>query len=182
MCGIFGIEGHADAANLAYLAGSMPYSNRGQESAGLVSWDGSKVHVERGMGQVADIFKAKVLNRLPGTRAIGHTRYSTSGTSVMANAQPIVVKTSMGPLGIIHNGNLVNDRGIRQELEAEGSIFQTTSDTEVILHLMARNPREDIVESLMVALERVEGGLFSAAGHGTGPHCCPGPPTASVPW
>ncbi len=156
MCGIFGIEGHEDAANLAYL-GLYALQHRGQESAGLVSWDGSTVHVERGMGQVADIFKEKVLSRLPGNRAIGHTRYSTSGTSAMANAQPIVVKTSMGPLGIIHNGNLVNDRAIRQELEQEGSIFQTTSDTEVILHLMARNPREEIVESLMVALERVEG-------------------------
>jgi len=156
MCGIFGIEGHEDAANLAYL-GLYALQHRGQESTGLVSWDGSTVHVERGMGHVADIFKEKVLRRLPGSRAIGHTRYSTSGTSVIANAQPIVVKTSMGPLGIIHNGNLVNDRGIRQELEQEGSIFQTTSDTEVILHLMARNPREDIVESLMIALERVEG-------------------------
>ncbi|MCB1036175.1 MAG: amidophosphoribosyltransferase, partial [Acidobacteria bacterium] len=156
MCGIFGIENHEDAANLAYL-GLYGLQHRGQESAGLVSWDGAKLHVGRGMGQVADIFKERVLARLPGSRAMGHTRYSTSGNSIMANAQPIVVKTSMGPLGIIHNGNLVNDRSLRQGLEEEGSIFQTTSDTEVILHLMARNPREDIVESLMVALERVEG-------------------------
>ncbi|MCH9648616.1 MAG: amidophosphoribosyltransferase [Deltaproteobacteria bacterium] len=156
MCGIFGIEGHEDAANLSYL-GLHALQHRGQESSGIVSWDGSRLHLERGMGHVADIFKESVLKRLPGSRAIGHTRYSTSGTSIVANAQPIVVKTSMGPLGIIHNGNLVNDREIRQQLEKEGSIFQTTSDTEVILHLMARNPREDIVESLLGALERVRG-------------------------
>jgi amidophosphoribosyltransferase len=109
------------------------------------------------MGHVSDIFKEKVIARLPGTRALGHTRYSTAGSSVVANAQPIVVKTSMGPVGIIHNGNLVNPNAIRERLELEGSIFQTTSDTEVILHLMARNPRPDIVESFMAALEQVRG-------------------------
>lgn len=156
MCGIFGVYGHADAANLTYL-GLYALQHRGQESAGIVSESERRLHVERGMGHVADIFKAKVLKRLPGSTAIGHTRYSTSGTSVIANAQPIVVKTSMGPLAIVHNGNLVNAREIRERLEREGSIFQTTSDTEVILHLMARNPREDVVESLMAALEEVRG-------------------------
>ena len=156
MCGIFGVDNSADAANLTYL-GLYALQHRGQESAGIVSWDGEKLHVERGMGEVADIFSAKALTRLPGPRAVGHTRYSTTGTSVIANAQPIVVKTSMGPLGIVHNGNLVNAADIRRKLESEGSIFQTTSDTEVILHLMARNPREDVVESLMVALQQVEG-------------------------
>jgi amidophosphoribosyltransferase len=109
------------------------------------------------MGHVSDVFPEKVLRRMPGRRAVGHTRYSTAGSSVLANAQPIVVKTSMGPLGIVHNGNLTNPVGIRNRLEAEGSIFQTTSDTEVILHLMARNPRRDVVESFMLALEQVEG-------------------------
>jgi amidophosphoribosyltransferase len=156
MCGIFGIEDHADAANLTYL-GLYALQHRGQESTGIVSWDGLHLHLERGMGEVADVFKQRVLKRLKGQAAIGHTRYSTAGTSIVNNAQPIVVKTSMGPLGIVHNGNLVNDHALRQDLEAEGSIFQTTSDTEVILHLMARNPRADVVESLMVALERVEG-------------------------
>jgi amidophosphoribosyltransferase len=156
MCGIFGIEGLDDAANLTYL-GLYALQHRGQESAGIVAWDGQQMHVERGMGHVSDIFKEKVLARLPGTRAVGHTRYSTSGTSVIANAQPIVVKTSMGPLGIIHNGNLTNAVEIRRRLEAEGSIFQTTSDTEVILHLMAREPRRDVVESFMLALEQVRG-------------------------
>ncbi len=107
MCGIFGIEGHGDAANLTYL-GLYALQHRGQESAGIVSWNGERMTVERGMGQVADVFPARVLERLAGFRAVGHTRYSTSGTSVIANAQPIVVKTSMGPLGLVHNGNLTN--------------------------------------------------------------------------
>jgi len=156
MCGIFGIDGCEDAANLTYL-GLYALQHRGQESAGIVSWDGAQLHIERGMGHVSDIFKEKVIARLPGGRALGHTRYSTAGSSVVANAQPIVVKTSMGPVGIVHNGNLVNPNEIRERLELEGSIFQTTSDTEVILHLMARNPRRDLVESLMVALEEVRG-------------------------
>jgi len=156
MCGIFGIEGHEDAANLAYL-GLYALQHRGQESAGIVSWDRRRMNVVRGMGHVSDIFHTQALARLPGERAIGHSRYSTSGSSVLANAQPIVVKTSMGPIAVVHNGNLVNAAQIRHRLEAEGSIFQTTSDTEVILHLMARNPREDLVESLMIALETVEG-------------------------
>ena len=156
MCGIFGIESHNDAANLVYL-GLYALQHRGQESAGIVSWDGQRMHVERGMGEVADIFDESVLARLEGNSAIGHTRYSTAGTSMLANAQPIVVKTSMGPLGVVHNGNLVNAIEIRDRLEREGSIFQTTSDTEVVLHLMARNPRQDVVESLMVALGEMRG-------------------------
>src|SRR6188474_1170795 len=156
MCGIFGIDAREDAANLAYL-GLYALQHRGQESAGIVAWDGAQMSVERGMGQVSDIFKERALKRLPGARALGHTRYSTAGKSVIANAQPIVVKTSMGPLALVHNGNLVNAMEIRDRLELEGSIFQTTSDTEVILHLMARNPRPDVVESLLLALEQVRG-------------------------
>lgn len=156
MCGIFGVEGHEDAANLTYL-GLYALQHRGQESAGIVSWDGVRTHLERGMGHVAEIFPAPVLARLAGRRAIGHTRYSTSGSSVIENAHPIVVKTSMGPIGIVHNGNLTNALTLRQRLELEGSIFQTTSDTEVILHLMARNPRADPVESLLAALDEIDG-------------------------
>ncbi len=156
MCGIFGIEGQPDAANMAYL-GLYALQHRGQESAGIVSWDGSRLHVERGMGEVADIFGLKVLERLAGERSIGHVRYSTAGQSVIANAQPIVVKTSMGPFALVHNGNLANGVELRQRLESEGSIFQTTSDSEVILHLMARNPRKEVVESFMLALEEVRG-------------------------
>jgi amidophosphoribosyltransferase len=156
MCGIFGIDAREDAANFAYL-GLYALQHRGQESAGIVCWDGTRMHVERGMGEVADIFKQPVLQRLPGPSAIGHTRYSTAGSSVIANAQPIVVNTSMGPLAVVHNGNLVNAVEVRHRLERDGAIFQTTSDTEVILHLMARNPREEVVEALMVALEQVRG-------------------------
>ncbi len=156
MCGIFGIEGHSEAANYAYL-GLYALQHRGQESAGIVSWDGQRFHLHRGMGQVADIFANRALAELRGQRAIGHTRYSTSGSSVIVNAQPIVVKTSMGPVSVVHNGNLVNAVAIRRRLEEEGSIFQTTSDTEVILHLMARNPRREVVESLLVALGEVQG-------------------------
>lgn len=156
MCGIFGIEGCDDAANLTYL-GLYALQHRGQESSGMVSWDGGKLHFLRGMGHVSDVFHEKALAALPGRRAIGHTRYSTAGSSVIDNAQPIVVRTSMGQLALVHNGNLVNPVEIRHRLEGEGSIFQTTSDTEVILHLMARAPRRDVVESFMLALEQVRG-------------------------
>lgn len=156
MCGIFGIESSADASNLTYL-GLYALQHRGQESAGLVSWDNEQMHVERGMGEVREIFRERILETLTGHRAIGHTRYSTAGHSIVADAQPIVVKTAMGPLALVHNGNLVNGHKLRDKLEREGSIFQTTSDTEVILHLMARNQRPSVVESLIVALEEVEG-------------------------
>ena len=156
MCGIFGIDGVSDAANFAYL-GLYALQHRGQESAGLVSEDAGRFHVERGMGYVADIFSERALARMPGRRTIGHTRYSTTGSSVQANAQPLVVNTSMGPLALVHNGNLVNAAELRQELELQGAIFQTTSDTEVILHLMARNPRADVAEALIAALEQVRG-------------------------
>jgi amidophosphoribosyltransferase len=156
MCGIFGIEGCDDAANLTYL-GLYALQHRGQESTGIVSWDGQIMRQRRGMGEVAEIFDADTLTSLQGRRALGHTRYSTAGLSVIADAQPIVVKTVMGPLAIVHNGNLVNGAELRERLEREGSIFQTTSDTEVILHLMARNPRPTVVESLMVALAEVKG-------------------------
>src|SRR6185503_21344064 len=99
-------------------------------SAGIVSWDGSQLHLERGMGHVSDIFKEKVIARLPGRRALGHTRYSTAGSSVIANAQPIVVRTSMGPIGVVHNGNLTNAAGLRKRLEAEGFFFNDTGTTE----------------------------------------------------
>ncbi|MEM9556912.1 MAG: amidophosphoribosyltransferase [Acidobacteriota bacterium] len=156
MCGIFGIEAHDDAAHLTYL-GLYALQHRGQESAGLASWDERQMRVERGMGAVSTILDDAAMRRLVGRRAIGHTRYSTAGNSVVANAQPVVVKTAMGPLAIVHNGNLVNAGGLRERLEREGSIFQTTSDTEVILHLIARSPRADLVDSLMVALSQVRG-------------------------
>ena len=112
MCGIFGIEGDPAAANLAYL-GIYAMQHRGQESVGIVSWDDARLHVERGMGHVADIFSARVLSALPGKRAIGHTRYSTAGESTLRNAQPICANTDGGPVAVAHNGNLVNAIHIR---------------------------------------------------------------------
>src|ERR1044072_1351019 len=156
MCGIFGIDAREDAANFAYL-GLYALQHRGQESAGIVSWNGERMHVERGVGEAGAIFAGPVLQRLVGHAAIGHTRYSTAGSSVLANAQPIVVNTSMGPLAVVHNGNLGNAVEVRQRLERDGAIFQTTSDTEVILHLMARQPRQSVAEALMAALEQVRG-------------------------
>ncbi|HQR68276.1 MAG TPA: amidophosphoribosyltransferase, partial [Thermoanaerobaculia bacterium] len=155
-CGVVGIYGHPDAANLAYL-GLYAMQHRGQESAGIVSWNGSRVLVEKGMGHVADLFDEARLARLSGSVAIGHVRYSTTGQSLLENAQPIVYNTNKGPLAIAHNGNLVNAEEIRRELEQEGSIFTTSSDTEVFLHLMARSRAEDVVAALRDAVARVRG-------------------------
>ena len=155
-CGVFGIFGHPDAANLTYL-GLYAMQHRGQESAGIVTWTGQRMAVEKQMGYVADIFDETRLARLPGHSAIGHVRYSTTGESRLENAQPIVYNTNKGPLAIGHNGNLVNADEIKRELEQEGSIFTTSSDTEVFLHLMARSRREDVVGALREALARVRG-------------------------
>ena len=155
-CGVFGIFGHPDAANLTYL-GLYAMQHRGQESAGIVTWTGQRMAVEKQMGYVADIFDEARLARLPGHSAIGHVRYSTTGESRLENAQPIVYNTNKGPLAIGHNGNLVNAEEIKRELEQEGSIFTTSSDTEVFLHLMARSRREDVVGALREALARVRG-------------------------
>ncbi len=155
-CGVFGIYGHADAANLTYL-GLYALQHRGQESAGIVSWDGNRIKTEKGMGYVADLFDEARLRRLPGRSAVGHVRYSTTGDSLLENAQPIVNMTNKGPLAIAHNGNLVNAAELRDELEAEGSIFTTTSDTEVFLHLMARSKAPDVVHALEDALQQVRG-------------------------
>src|SRR5450759_4944617 len=131
--------------------------HRGQESAGIVTWDGSRVSVEKGMGYVADLFDEGRISRLPGSSAIGHVRYSTTGESRLENAQPIVYNTNNGPLAIAHNGNLVNAHEIRAELEEEGSIFTTSSDTEVFLHLMARSRTDDVVSALRETVARVRG-------------------------
>ncbi|HEX4952541.1 MAG TPA: amidophosphoribosyltransferase [Thermoanaerobaculia bacterium] len=156
MCGIFGIEGNDEAANLTYH-GLYALQHRGQESGGIVSWDGLRLQVERGMGHVREIFSGEALQHLPGYRAIGHTRYSTAGASVITNAQPVVVKTALGPLAIVHNGNLVDALDLRHRLEQEGAIFQTTSDSEVILHLMARSRHGDVTNALIDALRQVRG-------------------------
>ena len=157
MCGIIGVSGVPDAARVAYL-GLYSLQHRGQESAGLVAVDGEGVaRSHRGMGLVADIFTEPVLAGLPGDVAIGHTRYSTSGSSVLANAQPILARYREGPLALGHNGNLTNAAQLRADLVDKGSIFQTSSDSEVLVHLIARSEAREPEDQLLDALERVEG-------------------------
>ncbi|HEY8368846.1 MAG TPA: class II glutamine amidotransferase, partial [Thermodesulfobacteriota bacterium] len=156
MCGIFGVYGHPEAANLTYL-GLYALQHRGQESAGIAAADGRALNVHRGMGHVADIFRADILRELRGPMAIGHVRYSTAGSSTLANAQPIVVRQARGALAVGHNGNLVNAVELREELEAQGSIFQSDMDTEVIPHLMARSRGKTTPDRVVDALRRVEG-------------------------
>lgn len=155
-CGVFGIYGHPEAANLAYL-GLYALQHRGQESAGIVSSDGEHLYSHREMGLVSDIFTEAALQKLPGSNAIGHVRYSTSGSSAIQNAQPFVLKYLQGRIAVAHNGNLINSEMIRTDLERKGSIFQSTSDTEVIIHLFARSEKEGFVDRLVDALSQVQG-------------------------
>ena len=155
-CGVFGVCDSEDAANLAYL-GLYALQHRGQESAGIASLDDGKIHVEREMGYVADVFDESRLSRLPGKTAIGHVRYSTAGASLLINAQPIVFATGRGPLALAHNGNLVNAREIRTSLEQSGAMFTTTSDSEVILHLIARSKATTMAGAIAEALLEVRG-------------------------
>ena len=155
-CGVFGIYGHPEAANLTYL-GLHALQHRGQESAGIVSSNGERLVEEKGMGQVGRIFRRRSLQRLKGTLAVGHVRYSTAGKSNLVNAQPFRIDSCKGEIAIAHNGNLVNAIALRQELEATGSIFRSTSDTEVILHLIARAPQQDLEAAIVHALKQVEG-------------------------
>ncbi|MBI2469422.1 MAG: amidophosphoribosyltransferase, partial [Candidatus Rokubacteria bacterium] len=155
-CGLFGVYGHPEAANLTYL-GLYALQHRGQESAGIAAADGGGLHVEKAMGWVSDVFGPERLRRLPGQLAIGHVRYSTAGSSTLRNAQPISATFSLGPIALAHNGNLVNAEALRKELEAAGAIFQSTSDTEVILHLLARGERHGLERSLPQALGQVSG-------------------------
>jgi amidophosphoribosyltransferase len=156
MCGVFGIHGHDEAANIAYL-GMHALQHRGQESAGLVAVADGKLRQHVAMGLVSDAFNRDSLAKLPGASAIGHIRYSTAGGSELRNAQPFVFEYAGGSLAIAHNGNLVNADELRTELEAQGSIFQTSSDTEVIVHLMAKAREPDVVGKLTSALRRVRG-------------------------
>jgi len=155
-CGLFGIFGHPEAAHLTYL-GLYALQHRGQESAGIVASDGEKLRLEKGMGLVNDIFVDGKLAPLVGDRAMGHVRYSTAGEAVKANAQPILIECHRGPIALGHNGNLVNANILRQELEAAGSIFQSTSDTEVILHLYARSHKERLEDAIAASLSKVMG-------------------------
>jgi amidophosphoribosyltransferase len=155
-CAVMGIYGHPEAANMVYL-GLYALQHRGQESCGIVSSDGKGLISHRQMGLVADVFKEDVIKRLEGSSAIGHNRYSTTGQSHLKNAQPFVVEYSQGPIAISHNGNLVNGSLLREELEQAGSIFQSTSDTEVIIHLIATSKETSLMGRIIEALARARG-------------------------
>ncbi len=155
-CGIFGIYGQPEAARLAYF-GLYALQHRGQESCGIVTGDGCRVHPHRGLGLVPEVFNQPLLEQLPGHLAIGHVRYSTTGSTMLINAQPFVVQHGGQMIAIAHNGTLTNARQIRSRLEEAGSIFQSTMDTEVIVHLMARHRSPDFVASLTEALKEVKG-------------------------
>jgi len=155
-CGIFGIFGHPEAANLTYL-GLYALQHRGQESAGIVSSDGKALYSHKAMGLVAEIFDHDVLKKLPGRAAIGHIRYSTAGQSLLKNAQPFVFDYEKGGLALAHNGNLTNAWILREQLQREGAIFQSTSDTEVVAHLFAHASVGTPVERIIAALQEVQG-------------------------
>lgn len=155
-CGVVAIYSHPEAETLAYL-GLHALQHRGQESAGIVSSDGMSLHIHKSMGLVADIFTEEQLAKLHGALAIGHTRYSTTGDSALLNAQPIMVQSNKGMIALAHNGNLTNALELRGRMEAQGSIFQTSSDTEVIVHLIAQSREHTLPEAIADALRRVEG-------------------------
>jgi amidophosphoribosyltransferase len=155
-CGVFGIFGHPEAANMTYL-GLYALQHRGQESAGLAASDGQHIRVSKAMGYVADTFDSTELARLPGPLAIGHVRYSTAGESKLSNAQPILIECAHGQIAICHNGNLVNAGELRDELVGQGSIFQSSSDTEVVLHLYARSKAPTVEDAIVESVSQVRG-------------------------
>ncbi|HWQ57142.1 MAG TPA: amidophosphoribosyltransferase [Bryobacteraceae bacterium] len=155
-CGVVAVYGHPEASKMAYL-GLYALQHRGQESAGICTSDGTKIYCKKAMGHVADIFTRSALAELPGQLAIGHTRYSTAGDTVLLNAQPFAVQCCKGRISVAHNGNITNAAELRGELEAEGSIFQANSDTEVVLHLVAHSRERTLAGALREALLQLEG-------------------------
>ncbi|HIG27249.1 MAG TPA: amidophosphoribosyltransferase [Verrucomicrobiales bacterium] len=155
-CGVFGIYGHPRAAELSYY-GLYALQHRGQESAGIVSFDGERFHTHRGMGLVPQVFKGDAVGKLPGKAALGHTRYSTTGSSNLNNAQPMTVNCSKGQIAIAHNGNLTNAATLRDELENRGSIFQTSNDSEIILHLLAQPNSDGERSNLLRSIRKIQG-------------------------
>lgn len=155
-CGVFGVFGHPNAAELTYY-GLYALQHRGQESAGIVTFDGNRFRAHKGMGLVPQVFRGNVLQELAGNMAVGHTRYSTTGSSHLKNAQPLTVDCARGQIAIAHNGNLTNASQLRDELEAKGSIFTTTVDSEIILHLMAQPSSNGNGDNLLRAIRRIEG-------------------------
>jgi len=156
MCGVVGIYGHPESSNLAYLC-LYALQHRGQESGGIVSSKNGQLHQYRNMGLVADVFTKDVLKKLPGHSSIGHVRYSTAGESERKNSQPFVVECSAGTIALAHNGNLTNAKTIRRELESDGSIFQSTMDSEVIVHFIASSKAKSFLDRVVYALKQVEG-------------------------
>ena len=155
-CGVFGIFGHHESANMTYL-GLYALQHRGQESAGIAVSDGTLVRVSKAMGYVADIFNGQTLSQLPGHAAIGHVRYSTAGESRLANAQPFLIDCAHGQFSICHNGNLTNADDLRNELVSQGSIFQSGSDTEVVLHLYARSKARNVEDAVVESVKQLQG-------------------------
>ena len=155
-CGVVAIYGNPEASKLAYLS-LYALQHRGQESAGIAASNGERVELHKGMGLVSDLFTAEVLAQLSGSLAIGHTRYSTTGDSALLNAQPIMVECNKGKIALAHNGNITNAHEVHAQLEQQGSIFQTTSDTEVIVHLIARSREQTLADAMADSLRRIEG-------------------------
>jgi len=155
-CGVFGIFGHPEAANMTYL-GLYALQHRGQESAGIAASDTQQVRISRDMGYVADIFDGETLSKLAGPISIGHVRYSTAGESKLLNAQPILIDCAHGQIALCHNGNIVNARELRDDLVQQGSIFQSSSDTEVILHLYARSKGRSVEDAIVESVAQVQG-------------------------
>ncbi len=155
-CGVFGIFGHPEAANMTYL-GLYALQHRGQESAGISASNGERVRISKSMGYVADVFDGETLSQLAGPIAIGHVRYSTAGESKLLNAQPILIDCAHGQIALCHNGNIVNARELRDELVRQGSIFQSNSDTEVILHLYARSKARGVEGAIIESVSQIQG-------------------------
>ena len=155
-CGLFGIYGHRDVARLTHL-GLYSLQHRGEEAAGIVTYDGKTMHTHKGMGLVSEVFNETTLRDLHGRISVGHTRYSTTGSSTLKNSQPIVVTYAKGSIAVAHNGNLINAFELRQQLEANGSIFQTTVDSEIILHLLARATNKHFEDDLVECVRLLKG-------------------------
>src|SRR5437762_12307995 len=156
-CGVFGIFGHPDAAAITAL-GLHALQHRGQEAAGIVTFDGKRFHSERRMGLVGDTFsRREVIDHLPGTSAVGHVRYSTTGATILRNVQPLFSETDAGGFAVGHNGNLTNGLTLRRNLVRNGAMMQSTTDTEVILHLVAQSKRNRFIDRFIEALRSIEG-------------------------
>src|SRR5256885_17048298 len=157
-CGVFGIFGHKEASNLTYL-GLYALQHRGQESAGIAASDGGLIRHHKAMGYVNEALNSEALAKLPGSLAVGHVRYSTAGESLVANAHPIVVDSVHGQLAVCHNGNLVNAGELRDALVRAGAIFQTDSDTEIVVHLFARSREEGVDAAVLDAISQGRGAV-----------------------